>query len=172
MATAYYGHLQTRFGPMLVAGDGARVVAVKFGVPAVRAASFVGELERETGGRYRFEPGPRRITPVVTQLRQYFAGRRRSFELEMDLSWIDGFRRDVLMHVHALGWGEVASYGEIAGRAGSPRAARAVGNAMRTNPIPIVIPCHRVIASGGTIGGYGGSVEVKRALLAHEGVRL
>ena len=111
---------------------------------------------------------------VARQLDEWFAGRRHEFDLPLDLSEIDGFRRTVLETlVEEVPWGEVVSYGELAGLAGRPRAARAVGSAMRNNPIPFVIPCHRVVAAGNRIGGYGGgrnAVALKRALLAREGV--
>ena len=111
---------------------------------------------------------------VAQQLDDWFAGRRHEFDLELDLGAIDGFRRDVLdTLVREVPWGEVVSYGELAALAGRPRAARAAGSAMRTNPIPFVIPCHRVVAAGHKIGGYGGgrnAVALKRELLAREGV--
>ena len=111
---------------------------------------------------------------VARQLDEWFAGRRRAFDLPLDLSEIAGFRRAVLdTLVREVPWGEVVSYGELAAMAGKPRAARAVGSAMRTNPIPFVIPCHRVVAAGHKIGGYGGgrnAVALKRELLAREGV--
>jgi methylated-DNA-[protein]-cysteine S-methyltransferase len=111
---------------------------------------------------------------VARQLDEWFAGTRHAFELTIDLSDIDGFRREVLETlVREVPWGEVVSYGELAALAGRPRAARAVGSAMRNNPIPFVIPCHRVVAAGNKIGGYGGgrnAVALKRELLEREGV--
>ena len=111
---------------------------------------------------------------VARQLDDWFAGRRHEFDLDLDLAGIDGFRREVLETlVREVPWGEVVSYGELAALAGRPRAARAVGSAMRNNPIPFVIPCHRVVAAGNKIGGYGGgrnAVALKRELLAREGV--
>jgi methylated-DNA-[protein]-cysteine S-methyltransferase len=111
---------------------------------------------------------------VARQLDDWFAGRRHAFDLQLDLGEVDGFRREVLATLaREVPWGEVVSYGELAVLAGRPRAARAVGSAMRNNPIPFVIPCHRVIAAGNRIGGYGGgrnAVELKRELLAREGV--
>ena len=111
---------------------------------------------------------------VARQLDDWFAGRRHVFDLPLDLSEIDGFRRTVLETLaEEVPWGEVVSYGELAVLSGRPRAARAVGSAMRNNPIPFVIPCHRVVAAGNRIGGYGGgrnAVALKRALLAREGV--
>src|SRR5689334_5729721 len=119
------------------------------------------------------EPGPpdRR---VARELDQWFAGTRHAFDLELDLDGIDGFRRVALQTLaREVHWGETVTYGELADLAGRPRAARAAGSAMRDNPLPFVIPCHRVVAAGGRIGGYGGgrnAVELKRELLAREGV--
>jgi methylated-DNA-[protein]-cysteine S-methyltransferase len=111
---------------------------------------------------------------VAKQLDDWFAGRRHDFDLALDLGEIDGFRRVVLETLaREVPWGEVVSYGELAVIAGRPRAARAVGSAMRNNPIPFVIPCHRVVAAGNKIGGYGGgrnAIALKRELLAREGV--
>jgi methylated-DNA-[protein]-cysteine S-methyltransferase len=111
---------------------------------------------------------------VARQLDDWFAGKRHAFDLPLDLSEIAGFRREVLETlVREVPWGEVVSYGELAGLAGRPRAARAVGSAMRNNRIPFMIPCHRVVAAGHKIGGYGGgrnAVALKRELLAREGV--
>jgi methylated-DNA-[protein]-cysteine S-methyltransferase len=111
---------------------------------------------------------------VAKQLDQWFAGKRHVFDLPLDLGAINGFRREVLETLaRDVPWGEVVSYGELAGMCGRPRAARAVGSAMRNNPIPFVIPCHRVIAAGNKIGGYGGgrnAIALKRELLAREGV--
>ena len=111
---------------------------------------------------------------VKRQLADWFAGKRHGFEIELDLDGVDGFRRTVLETLaRDVSWGEVVTYGELAGMAGRPRAARAVGSAMRDNPLPFVIPCHRVVAAGGRIGGYGGgrnAVALKRKLLEREGV--
>jgi methylated-DNA-[protein]-cysteine S-methyltransferase len=112
---------------------------------------------------------------VALELDEYFTGRRRRFTMPVDLSGIDaGFPRTVYETLRRdVGWGETVSYGELAEMAGRPRAARAVGNAMSRNPVPIVVPCHRVVAAGGRIGGYGPSgVPTKRFLLALEGVEL
>jgi methylated-DNA-[protein]-cysteine S-methyltransferase len=115
-------------------------------------------------------------TATKRELDDWFKGRRHAFDLALDLDGIDGFRRTVLETlVKEVGWGETVSYGELAAMAGRPRAARAAGSAMRNNPIPFVIPCHRVIAAGGKIGGYGGgrnAIELKRQLLAREGVTI
>jgi methylated-DNA-[protein]-cysteine S-methyltransferase len=111
---------------------------------------------------------------VARQLDDWFAGKRHAFDVAVDLEGIDGFRRTVLETLlREVGWGETVTYGELADLAGRPRAHRAAGSAMRDNPLPFVIPCHRVVAAGGRIGGYGGgrnAVDLKRKLLAREGV--
>jgi len=111
---------------------------------------------------------------VARQLDDWFAGKRHTFDLDFDLDGIEGFRRTALETLaREVQWGEIVTYGELADLAGRPRAARAAGSAMRDNPLPFVIPCHRVVAAGGRIGGYGGgrnAVELKRRLLAREGV--
>jgi methylated-DNA-[protein]-cysteine S-methyltransferase len=111
---------------------------------------------------------------VARQLDDWFAGKRHAFDVTLDLEGIDGFRRLALETLaREVGWGETVTYGELADLAGRPRAARAAGSAMRDNPLPFVIPCHRVVAAGGKIGGYGGgrnAVALKRQLLAREGV--
>jgi methylated-DNA-[protein]-cysteine S-methyltransferase len=111
---------------------------------------------------------------VARQLDEWFAGKRQVFDVELDLEGLEGFRRLALETLaREVGWGETVTYGELADLAGRPRAARAAGSAMRDNPLPFVIPCHRVVAAGGKIGGYGGgrnAVALKRQLLAREGV--
>ena len=112
---------------------------------------------------------------IALEIDEYFHGRRRRFTMPVDLSAVDApFPRAVYETLHRdVGFGETVSYGELAEMAGRPGAARAVGNAMSRNPVPIVVPCHRVVASGGRIGGYGLSgVRTKRFLLALEGVEL
>jgi len=110
-----------------------------------------------------------RLDPVRRELDEYFEGRRREFDLPLDLSAVRGFGRRVLDAARAIPFGDVRTYGEVAREAGSPRAARAAGNALGANPIPIVVPCHRVLHAGGGLGGYTGGLDRKRALLAVEG---
>lgn len=112
---------------------------------------------------------------VAIEIEEYFRGRRRRFTMPVDLSKVDApFPRAVYETLRRdVGFGETVSYGELAEMAGRPGAARAVGNAMSRNPVPIVVPCHRVVAGGARIGGYGPSgVQTKRFLLALEGVEL
>ena len=111
---------------------------------------------------------------IARQLDDWFAGKRHDFEVALDLEGVEGFRLVALETLaREVGWGETVTYGELADLSGRPRAARAAGSAMRDNPLPFVIPCHRVVAAGGKIGGYGGgrnAVDLKRKLLAREGV--
>ena len=98
----------------------------------------------------------RALDPVRRQLDQYFEGRRRSFTVPVDLSLVRGFTTKVLDVTARIPFGSVSTYGRVAAMAGSPRAARAAGNALHDNPVPIVVPCHRVIHADGGLGGYGG----------------
>ncbi|MDX6675916.1 MAG: methylated-DNA-[protein]-cysteine S-methyltransferase [Solirubrobacteraceae bacterium] len=117
----------------------------------------------------RVVEAPARIDPVRRELDEYFAGTRTEFEVPLDWSLTDGFTRRVLKATARIPYGGASTYREMAGRAGSERAARAAGNALGANPIPIIVPCHRVLRSGGALGGYGGGVARKRFLLDLEG---
>jgi methylated-DNA-[protein]-cysteine S-methyltransferase len=112
---------------------------------------------------------PRALDPVRRELDEYFAGARRRFEQPVDLQLTRGFGRRVLEATAQVPYGSVSSYGSIAAQAGSPRASRAAGNALGANPLPIVIPCHRVLHAGGGLGGYTGGLDRKQTLLAIEG---
>jgi methylated-DNA-[protein]-cysteine S-methyltransferase len=115
---------------------------------------------------------PSRLDPIVRQLDEYFTGRRRSFDVALDWSLSQGFRRTVLEHLNNdIGYGDTASYAALARLSGSPKAVRAVGTACATNPIPIFVPCHRVIRSDGTMGAYRGGPVAKRVLLDLERAR-
>ena len=109
---------------------------------------------------------------VRRELAEYFDERRTRFDVHVDRRLIHGIARDVLAQTSRIPYGRTSTYGEIAVRIGKPRAARAVGNALGSNPIPIVIPCHRVLRAGGALGGYGGGVDRKETLLALEGAML
>ncbi|WPF66341.1 MULTISPECIES: methylated-DNA--[protein]-cysteine S-methyltransferase [unclassified Corynebacterium] len=120
-----------------------------------------------------FGAGESTDSPIVEQARQelaeYFAGRRREFTVPLDWGEATGFRNQVQRHLLTIGYGHTASYGEIAAALGKPGAARAVGSGCRTNPLPIVVPCHRVLRSDGSLGGYAGGLAVKEYLLGVEG---
>jgi methylated-DNA-[protein]-cysteine S-methyltransferase len=111
------------------------------------------------------------LDPVRRQLDRYFSGKRLTFDLAVDLSQVRGFSRRVLEASVRIPPGQVLTYAEIAAKAGNPRASRAAGNALHINPIPIVVPCHRIVRSNGSLGGYGGGVSNKEWLLQHEGAR-
>jgi methylated-DNA-[protein]-cysteine S-methyltransferase len=110
-----------------------------------------------------------KLDPIARELDEYFAGRRRAFDLAIDWTLSQGFTRRVLEATARIPFGAVETYKDVAGQAGSPRGYRAAGNALGSNPIPIVVPCHRVVASGGKLGGYTGGIDRKRKLLAVEG---
>jgi methylated-DNA-[protein]-cysteine S-methyltransferase len=118
----------------------------------------------------RILEAPERTDDVRRQLEEYFAGARRGFEVPIDWRLVRGFAGEVLRATSRIPFGAVASYREVATEAGSPNAYRAAGNALGTNPIPIVVPCHRVLHAGGGLGGYTGGLERKRYLLTLEGV--
>jgi methylated-DNA-[protein]-cysteine S-methyltransferase len=112
---------------------------------------------------------PRRLDDARRELDDYFAGRRLGFDLPIDWSLTRGFAGEVLRQTARIPFGGTSTYAEVAARAGSPRAVRAAGNALGANPIPVVVPCHRVLRTGGALGGYTGGVERKQFLLRLEG---
>ncbi len=120
----------------------------------------------------RILEAPERLDQVRRQLDEYFEGARHKFDLALDWQLIRGFHTAVLRQTARIPYGSVSTYREMAVRAGSPLAVRAAGNALATNPIPIVIPCHRVLRTGGGLGGYGGGIDMKAKLLALEGAPL
>jgi methylated-DNA-[protein]-cysteine S-methyltransferase len=132
-----------------------------------------GEMERLArtfGVRVLRSPAP--IERTRRELDEYFEGKRRVFDLPLDLALLADFNRLVLRELARVPYGQVVTYGELAARAERPRAARAVGTVMNRNPLPIVLPCHRVIGANGKLVGYGGGLERKEALLRHEGALL
>ena len=130
----------------------------------------VERLARTFGVRVLRSAKP--IEPVRRELDEYFGGKRQSFDLPVDVALLADFNRRVLRELARVPYGEVVTYGELAARAERPRAARAVGTVMNRNPLPIVLPCHRVIGANGSLTGYGGGLERKEALLRLEGAIL
>jgi methylated-DNA-[protein]-cysteine S-methyltransferase len=116
----------------------------------------------------RMLSAPRRLDEPRRELDEYFAGRRHRFELPLDLRLVTDFARRILTATAEIPYGSVSTYRDVAVQAGSPRGSRAAGNALGSNPLPIVLPCHRVVHTGGGIGGYTGGLERKRTLLAIE----
>lgn len=172
MKTAYYGIAETEFGPMLVAGEGRKLAAIKFNVGRKQMPDAVESLHRELKGQFELVPDETRIKPLISQLNAYLAGKRTAFDVELDLAWMTPFRLRVMEECAQIPRGETTTYAELAQRAGNAKAFRAVGATMATNPVPIVVPCHRVLGSGGGLHGFGGGLDMKARLLALEGVQL
>jgi methylated-DNA-[protein]-cysteine S-methyltransferase len=160
----------TRFGTFHVAAlDGAVVLST---LPGTARERFLGELAaRHPGLLFREDPHDPVLRAACLQLTEYAEGQRRSFELPVRLEGT-AFQRRVWDELAKIPYGQTRSYQDIAHSIGRPGASRAVGQANHHNPVAPIIPCHRVITSTGTLGGYGGGVELKRAMLEHEGVQL
>jgi methylated-DNA-[protein]-cysteine S-methyltransferase len=159
-----YRTLDTPVGPLLLAATDRGLVRVAF---AVQDHDAVLRLLAEQVSP-RVLRAPARLDPVSRQLEEYFGGRRTGFDVPLDWRLSRGFRHEVLLHLPAIGYGRTETYAEVAAAAGRPRAVRAVGTACATNPLPIVVPCHRVVRSDGTSGGYAGGPAAKRTLLTLE----
>jgi methylated-DNA-[protein]-cysteine S-methyltransferase len=141
---------------------------VKVGLPNQDPEEVVEELAARVSPRVLEAPG--RLDAVRRELELYFEGRLREFDLHLDWQLTRGeFRRRVLSRTARIPFGETRSYTEVATDAGNPRAQRAAGSALGSNPIPIVVPCHRVLRTGGALGGYGGGLPLKESLLRLEG---
>ena len=165
-AEVTYAQVDSPFGTTSVAATGSGVVAV--GLPNRALDDFLDELAATVSPRIVEAPGA--LDEVRRELDQYFNGRREAFELKLDWQLVPGgFYRKVLRATARLPFGVTATYGEIAGKAGNPRAHRAAGTALGSNPLPIVVPCHRIVRSGGDPGNYGGGPDLKRRLLVLEG---
>ncbi len=161
-----YSTVDTPLGEILVAGTDRGLVRVA--LPRESFDEVVDELAARISPRV--VELPRRVDEARRELDQYFSGARREFELPLDMRLITGpFTCRLLEQMTTVPFGVAITYSEAAERAGSPRGSRAAGNALGSNPIPVVIPCHRVVRTGGAIGGYGGGPEMKRYLLRHEG---
>ncbi|MFK4104854.1 methylated-DNA--[protein]-cysteine S-methyltransferase [Streptomyces sp. NPDC019531] len=161
----------TDIGPLLLAATDEGLVNVVFHATEPVRDKALERLASRLGTEPVEAPGSPLLAEVIRQVKAYFAGERHAFELPLDWSLISGFNRQVLRELASgVAYGQVVGYGDLAGRVGQPGAAQAVGVAMGSNPLPIVVPCHRVVESDGGIGGFGGGLETKRKLLALEGV--
>ena len=165
LADVAYASVDSPLGPLLVAATRRGLVRISY--QHERAEVILEELAERLSPRVVEAPG--RLDEVRRQLEDYFERRRRGFELPLDWSLSAGFTRRVLRRTAGIPYGRVATYAEVARAAGHPRAYRAAGNAIGANPIPIVVPCHRVVRAGAALGGYGGGIERKRRLLELEG---
>ena len=159
METLYYSRLQSPVGPLLIGVSDEALVALEFdrGLP-----------QKIGGLQIRWEQSEVRPRPVREQLQEYFSGQRRNFDLALDLRGTE-FHKRCWQQLLQIPYGETCSYADIARAVGSPKSFRAVGQANHHNPIAIIVPCHRVLAAGCYLGGYGGGLPVKAFLLRLEG---
>jgi methylated-DNA-[protein]-cysteine S-methyltransferase len=164
MLDVAYRTIDTPVGTLLLAATGTGLIRVAYRTEG--HDQVLEDLAKRISPRIL--RAPRRLDAAAGQIDEYFAGQRRGFDLPLDLSLSAGFRRAVLSHLPDIGYGHTATYAAVAAAAGRPRAVRAVGTACATNPLPVVVPCHRVIRSDGSFGGYIGGPAVKRALLELE----
>jgi methylated-DNA-[protein]-cysteine S-methyltransferase len=166
MLDVAYTEADTPFGRVLLARTPRGLV--KVALPNMQLDEVLDELARDVSPRVL--EAPDRLDEARRELDLYFEGRLRVFDLPLDWQLTRGFRRKVLRATARIPYGQTRSYTEMAKRAGSPRAVRAAGSAVGSNPLPIVVPCHRVLRLGGDLGGYGGGLPMKQALLELEGV--
>ncbi len=161
-----YASVDSPLGPLVVAATPKGLVRISY-------TDFRGDDEVLEELARRVSPrvleAPARLDPVRRELDEYFEGRRERFDVPIDWSHLAGFTREVLRATANIGFGEVSTYAGVAAEAGSPRAVRAAGNALGANPMPVVVPCHRVLRTGGKLGGYTGGLEKKEYLLRLEG---
>jgi methylated-DNA-[protein]-cysteine S-methyltransferase len=164
-----YASVDSPLGPLVVAATPSGLVRVSY-------TEFRGEDDVLEDLARRVSPrvleAPAKLDPVRRELDEYFDGRREQFDVPIDWSYLAGFTREVLRATAAIPFGDVSTYAGVADAAGSPRAVRAAGNALGANPMPVVVPCHRVLRTGGTLGGYTGGIERKEFLLRLEGALL
>jgi O-6-methylguanine DNA methyltransferase len=170
METLYCTNMNSAIGPLFLAASRRGLVALEFDArsPGQQSIRPNPRHVREEKMGIAFEHSPRRMRPYLSQLEEYFAGKRREFTLPLDLRGTD-FQRACWRALLAIPYGKTRSYADIARAVGKPTAFRAVGMANNRNPIAVVVPCHRVIASDGTLCGYGGGLDLKRKLLELEG---
>lgn len=159
-----YRTVDTPVGPLLLAATNAGLVRVAYEREDFDAV--LGTLAERLSPRILRSPA--RLDDAARQLDEYFAGHRRAFDLRLDHALSTGFRRTVQGWLPDIAYGHTATYGEVATAVGNPKAVRAVGSACATNPLPVVVPCHRVLRSDGSLGGYVGGPQAKTTLLTLE----
>ena len=162
-----YASVDSPLGPLVVAATPRGLVRVAYTEPG-SADDVLEDLAARVSPRML--EAPERLDEPRRELDEYFAGHRKEFDLAIDWSILRGFTLKVLRETARIDFGELRSYAEVATAAGSPRAVRAAGNALGANPMPVVVPCHRVVRTGGALGGYTGGVERKEFLLHLEGI--
>ncbi|MFC4496530.1 methylated-DNA--[protein]-cysteine S-methyltransferase [Streptomyces ovatisporus] len=162
-----YRTLPTPVGTLLLAATDEGLLRVAYDSAQHGGhAAVLGELAERVSPRVL--EAPQRLAAAARQIEEYFEGRRTRFDLALDLRLAKGFRRAVIAQLPGIGYGFTRSYAEVAAAAGSPRAVRAVGTACATNPLPVVVPCHRVVRSDGSAGQYVGGAAAKQTLLRLE----
>lgn len=159
-----YRALDSPVGSLLLAGTERGLVRIAFAIED--HDHVLATLAARISPRILHAPA--RLDQAARELEEYFGGRRTLFDLPLDLRLSTGFRRDVLAHLIEVAYGTTTSYASLALAAGNPKAVRAVGSACATNPLPVVVPCHRVLRSDGGVGGYLGGTDAKRTLLSLE----
>jgi methylated-DNA-[protein]-cysteine S-methyltransferase len=164
MLDVAYRTVDSPLGPLLLAATEAGVVRLAY--EREDHDKVLQALALKVSPRVLHAPG--RLDEAARQLEGYFTGRRRSFDVPLDLRLSAGFRRQVLDHLRTIAYGHTESYAHVARATGRASAVRAVGSACATNPVPLLVPCHRVLRSDGTLGGYVGGLGAKQALLALE----
>ncbi|MBC7227112.1 MAG: methylated-DNA--[protein]-cysteine S-methyltransferase [Thermoflexales bacterium] len=162
----YYATTDSPFGPLMLLATPTGLCRV--GLPGESRASLEAWAARWVGPEPP-EENPAAFSDAFVQLREYFSRIRREFDLPLDLRGTP-FQRRVWEELRRIPYGQTVTYGELARRVGRPDAARAVGQAVGANPIPIILPCHRVVGANGSLVGYGGGLDIKAALLRLEGV--
>jgi methylated-DNA-[protein]-cysteine S-methyltransferase len=160
-----YRTVDTPVGQLLLAATDKGLVRVAFDSNAGHDTALRQLAETVSP---RVLAAPQRLDPVANQLDEYFTGRRTDFDVPLDLRLATGFRRAVIEHLPAIQYGRTETYAQVAAAAGNPKAVRAVGTACALNPVPVVVPCHRVIRSDGTYGQYAGGKTAKQTLLKLE----
>jgi methylated-DNA-[protein]-cysteine S-methyltransferase len=159
-----YAQVDSPLGPLTVAATDRGLVRVAY--PERTVDQVLERIAEEVSPRILESPA--RLDAVRRQLDEYFEGERRKFDASIDWSLTRGFFRSVLQATKRIGYGKVRTYAEVAASAGNPKAVRATGNGLGSNPLPIVVPCHRVVRTGGALGGYTGGLERKEFLLGLE----
>jgi methylated-DNA-[protein]-cysteine S-methyltransferase len=159
-----YDLTDSPIGPLLVAATERGVCEIAFDPDPEQE---IDRLARLHGVRVLRSPRP--VEEARRELDEYFEGRRQEFDLPVDLTGLPAFQQTVLAELQRVPYGQVDTYGGLAARIGKPKAARAVGGALNRNPVPIVVPCHRIVGSSGSLVGYAGGLERKELLLSLEG---
>lgn len=169
-AEVVFAEIASPVGPLLAAATPVGLARLAYREANGGRDAVLDDLARRIGPRIVEAPG--RLDAIRRELEEFFDGRRTSFDLALDLRLVTPFARRVLAAAAAIEFGATATYAQVAAAAGSPSSSRAAGNALGANPVPIVVPCHRVLRSGGGLGGYTGGLAIKRVLLTVEGVTL